>query len=85
MPEPIIEPTTSVVELKSPSDWTIWGFDWGFVWVEVEAGVAFERASEAGSGLALIGIVTWIGFTGFLWKSLVLSSIGSGQSFHPAP
>jgi hypothetical protein len=61
MPEPTMEPTTSAVELKSPRDWTICGPEGALT-------VAGKVAD-----LEAIGIVTWIGFTGFSCKCLVLS------------
>jgi hypothetical protein len=57
------------VELKSPSDWTICGAACGAAVSEV----GFNMAAGALSGWELVGIVTWIGFTGFGGKSLLLS------------
>ncbi|HEX4320659.1 MAG TPA: hypothetical protein VHZ52_07135, partial [Acidobacteriaceae bacterium] len=59
--DPIIEPTTIVVELKSPSDCTSCGLD------ETEVG------AEVSSLWDTVGIVTWNVFTGIETKSLLLS------------
>src|ERR1700692_3020129 len=73
MPEPIIDPTTSAVELKSPSDCTNCG-------LEEE-----EDVEGAGCFSEAVGIVTWIGFSRFGRKSLLLSFALLSQHSHPAP
>jgi hypothetical protein len=63
IPDPIIEPTTRVVELKSPSEGTSPDVDG----MDAEAGAACRRE--------LVGFVTWNVFTGIETKSLLLCFI----------
>ncbi len=82
MPEPIMEPTTMAVELKRPIDWINWGplgcglLGCGLLGTEVGRFDFWDWEA--------VGIVTWIGFTGFGWKSLLLSLPSLLEAFHPA-